>query len=1085
MSTITLPKLILRIWSKTGNKNSIDNLIDNSKEIIPILVNSSRNHILLEAGGEKYFFTSNKNNIPEVHNYVLQTNRKPTLEGLISKEIKIKKWLKHPKNKVKSNSQIINSWKNNFLFKEENIEKKENGLRIPQISALYAVLSHLKVSYKSGIVVMPTGTGKTETMLSVLIANRCPKLIVTVPSDALRTQIFDKFLNLGLLKEFGIIGDKSLYPKVGILKQKFDSLDELEDYFNNCNVIVTTMNIVANSSIKHQTKISELCSHLFIDEAHHVKATSWDLFRKRFDEEKVLMFTATPFRNDQKRLDGKIIFNFSLSKAQEQGYFKKIDFLPIREYDFDKADKLIAEKAVLRLREDISKGHNHIMMARCGTKNRAEFVYEIYKEHSDLYPVIIYSGITNKKEILENILSKKHKIIIAVDMLGEGFDLPELKIAAFHDIRKSLPVTLQLAGRFTRTKYDEQLGNAAFVVNIADVNVKNELSELYAQDADWNLLLSSLSSGEIDDEIAYEEFISGFKKLNEATIALQNIRTPLSAVVYKNHTKSWFPNNFKQGMPNFDENDYRFYDINKEKKVLVIVTAQKNNVEWGNFKEIYELNWSVSIIFWESKNNLLFIYSSDKSMNKDIAEALIGKDAELINEINVFRSFAGLKRVSLQNVGLKEFLGKNIRFRMSVGTDVEQALSIAEKERGQKAFVFGVGYENGEKVSLGCSYKGRIWSKLRGGLKEYTEWCKEIGDKLTDESIDPNQVLKETLMPKEISVRPVGIFPVWIDWHEEMYNHSEMKYTFKINDVNYNLSNCELKLSNPSDNGPLLFKIATIDKNIEFVLELSEKIINENTICDYKIKKTSIENVIVEYGNKVVGIENFLYEYIPTIWFADGSALTGNYYVELKQMIKPFSEDKIIPWNWSGVDTSKEAQGVDPKIPNSVQFKVINELMKDDFDIIYDDDYSGEIADVIAIKQYPDKLKVNFYHLKFAKKGKVNNSIDNFYEVCGQAQKSIHWKHRNGSEFFDHLLRRETKRRKGKECSRIEKGTRSDLIKLLGIAKKRITMEFEVFIVQPSLSKAKASTNILTVLGVTENYLKELADINLKVIASS
>jgi hypothetical protein len=29
-------------------------------------------------------------------------------------------------------------------------------------------------------------------------------------------------------------------------------------------------------------------------------------------------------------------------------------------------------------------------------------------------------------------------------MLGEGFDLPELKIAAFHDIRKTLAVTLQL-----------------------------------------------------------------------------------------------------------------------------------------------------------------------------------------------------------------------------------------------------------------------------------------------------------------------------------------------------------------------------------------------------------------------------------------------------------------------------------------------------------------------------------------------------------------------------------------------------------------------------------------------------------------
>ena len=43
-------------------------------------------------------------------------------------------------------------------------------------------------------------------------------------------------------------------------------------------------------------------------------------------------------------------------------------------------------------------------------------------------------------------------------MLGEGFDLPELKIAALHDVKKSLPVTLQFTGRFTRTKYDDNLG---------------------------------------------------------------------------------------------------------------------------------------------------------------------------------------------------------------------------------------------------------------------------------------------------------------------------------------------------------------------------------------------------------------------------------------------------------------------------------------------------------------------------------------------------------------------------------------------------------------------------------------------------
>jgi superfamily II DNA or RNA helicase len=79
------------------------------------------------------------------------------------------------------------------------------------------------------------------------------------------------------------------------------------------------------------------------------------------------------------------------------------------------------------------------------------------------------------------ILERRTQIVVCVDMLGEGFDLPELKIAAFHDVKKSLAVTLQLAGRFTRAK--PNLGDPTFIANIGDPKVSDELRILYAQDA--------------------------------------------------------------------------------------------------------------------------------------------------------------------------------------------------------------------------------------------------------------------------------------------------------------------------------------------------------------------------------------------------------------------------------------------------------------------------------------------------------------------------------------------------------------------------------------------------------------------------
>lgn len=92
-------------------------------------------------------------------------------------------------------------------------------------------------------------------------------------------------------------------------------------------------------------------------------------------------------------------------------------------------------------------------MARCEDKYRADEVFEIYSQYTDLNPIKIYSNLKGQSNIKQNIIDKQHQIIVCVDMLGERFDLPELKIAAFHDVRKSLPITLQFAGRLhVRTK---------------------------------------------------------------------------------------------------------------------------------------------------------------------------------------------------------------------------------------------------------------------------------------------------------------------------------------------------------------------------------------------------------------------------------------------------------------------------------------------------------------------------------------------------------------------------------------------------------------------------------------------------------
>lgn len=68
-----------------------------------------------------------------------------------------------------------------------------------------------------------------------------------------------------------------------------------------------------------------------------------------------------------------------------------------------------------------------------------------------------------------------------------------------------------------------------------------------------------------------------------------------------------------------------------------------------------------------------------------------------------------------------------------------------------------------------------------------------------------------------------------------------------------------------------------------------------------------------------------------------------------------------------------------------------------------------EISDIIRMNDSDEVIDIHLFHLKYAKGGIVSNNIDNFYQVCGQAQKSLKWKHSEGKEFFNHLFRRKKK----------------------------------------------------------------------------
>ncbi len=149
--------------------------------------------------------------------------------------------------------------------------------------------------------------------------------------------------------------------------------------------------------------MAQLCSHLFIDEAHHLPADGWSAFRKAFQAKRIVQFTATPFRRDGKRVDGRVVFNYPLRRAQEEDYFRPITLLPVHEYDVEQQDAAVAAAAVGQLRSDVAAGLHHLAMARTNTILRAEAVHRIYLDLApDLRPVLVHSK-QGRKEIAQTL----------------------------------------------------------------------------------------------------------------------------------------------------------------------------------------------------------------------------------------------------------------------------------------------------------------------------------------------------------------------------------------------------------------------------------------------------------------------------------------------------------------------------------------------------------------------------------------------------------------------------------------------------------------------------------------------------------
>lgn len=947
------------------------------------------------------------------------------------------------------------------------------GLRKPQLGAYFRVLSHWSISRDHAVIVLPTGVGKTDTMIAIMVGSMCERVLIVVPSKALRDQIAEKFRTLGILREHNLIAESAMPPKVTVLRKRFKSLDEIETVCQNFNVLVATASLFTRFHGGHLENLAENCSHLFLDEAHHSQAPkTWSTIQKAFKKKPALLFTATPFRNDEKALQGEIIYNYPLSKAQAEGYFTKIEQHPVSIYNADLADEAIAAKAVELLEADLPAFPKHLIMARANNIQHAEQIFEIYKSKYEKYnPVLVHSNISNKQRKLNQELfqSGKSKIAVCVDMYGEGYDLPEIKIGAFHDMRRNITTALQLIGRYTRIRKD--LGSAKFVYNSAEEGASKEMLKLLGDDADWNLLISNITEGRTQKQKDLEKFVRSFELPNK--LPLQNLRPAFSIVVYAASRGHWTPSNFSSY---FKPDEFvSIKDLSNKENTLVIVAAQKVPLVWMKGFEYYNIEHHLYIIHWIKNKKLLLIHSSRTKGDyfKGLAHALIGEDCRLINGEDVYRSLHQVERMKFHGLGLIEPFGTRVSYTHRNGSNVIAGLSVADLFNRNKRVLQGTGYRHGDLINFGMTSRGRVWSFKRDNIAELIRWGKEVAQNLCDESINTGNIIKHVAKTQIISERP-ALRPFTIEWPDILYSEAPSFFIFDIEDHYYTVYDLSIELHKPSDQGNIDFEVRT---------ERSISIYRLNILSnDYEIRFLKGAKLFVD-RSKQKSLTEWFYSHPPTIYFVDGSYLVdGNQYTSLGQSLRVFNFENIKTTDWmsQGVEITSESEGLDRQNKKSIQYHLINELQKKTYDVIYNDDDKGETADIVTLKinDSTNQVGIELYHCKLSSRSSPGCRLNDLYVVLGQAQKNTRWLD-DSHLFIRRLIEREQRVNKSHPgLTRLRKGSLADLEVISRKVKNDYSTTVTIYVVQPGFSKAKfeskaeESNEIERLFAVTEDFIK-------------
>lgn len=254
---------------------------------------------------------------------------------------------------------------------------------------------------------------------------------------------------------------------------------------------------------------------------------------------------------------------------------------------------------------------------------------------------------------------------------------------------------------------------------------------------------------------------------------------------------------------------------------------------------------------------------------------------------------------------------------------------------------------------------------------------------------------------------------------------------------------------------------------------------------DFAVSQVGGEVVTATVGKLEMPLAEYFSNYPPLFRFIDLSELDANLHITPQN---PYTlvvaKNRFEARDWTGVDLKKESIWKNGgERHDSIQWSIAQEYIAEGYDIVFDDDDSGEAADLVCMKLEVDAIRLALVHCKFSGGKTPGERVKDVVEVSSQAVRSARWIGKF-AQLCQHLRARNDPAKRGGRPTRFLKGTPADLLQMTKLSRLK-QIRADILIVQPGLSEATRTDAQSVVIAASLTYLKETVGLDLRIVCSA